>query len=145
MQIGRAARVVGIGLLLPLLAAAPAMTQRRPRVSVHKRFVRPSSLSGAGGDVRLSVTVRGRNVDINSVRARGEVLGGPVGNAVTLNRRGDVYTGTVVVPRNTQTRRTRASIVLYVDTTGGLVQRVIARLPMGPGDDSLPPPPPPVN
>jgi hypothetical protein len=138
-----------IALLAPVLAQPAAAQARKkgPTAVVRVRNVTPKTLGANGSNVTLRVQVTVRNGRANAVHALGKVAGGATGQWIRLTqRKNGIYAGTIRVPGNPTTRRTTAEIYLNIDARGAggrkNIRRVVARLPVQKGDDSLPPPPP---
>lgn len=139
-------------LILPLtllmagacVALAPRVADaaRGKAVTIKKLSIAPTSFSSAGGNVTVKVKVTAKDATITSVRGQSQFpgRGGPI---VTLNSAGGgVYTGIVRVQPNYSTQAQRGKLMLYVATSGRSLEKSIANLKLGKGNDSLPPPPP---
>lgn len=122
-----------------ILHAAPP---RRPGpLVVRRRAMNPTRLSGGGGPVFVRVQASKRGATVQQVRVQG-TIGSSGGQIVQLTQRGVLWEGNVNVPRNPVRSANTATIMVYVTTTLGTEQRVLGKLKMLPGDDSLPPTPP---
>jgi len=125
------------------VAVAPQVSQARGNaVTIKKLNIRPTSFSSSGGNVSVKVKVTAKGSTITSVRGQSQFpgRGGPI---VSLNSAGGgVYTGVVRVLPNYSTQAARGKLTLFVVTSSRTVEKTIANLKLGKGNDSLPPPPP---
>lgn len=139
-------------LILPLtllmaaacVAVGPQVADaaRGKAVNIKKISVQPTSFSSAGGNVTVKVKVTAKGGTVTSVRGQSQFpgRGGPITN---LNSAGNgIYTGVVRVQPNYSTQAATGKLMLFVATSNRSVQKSIARLKLGGGNDSLPPPPP---
>ena len=131
------------GLLVgAAICAVPRVSEARPpAVQIKKLSIRPTAFSASGGSIFVKVAVTARGAAINSVRAQAQ-FPGRGGPTATLTQQGSVYSGRVSVTPNFNTTAARGSLVVFVVTPQRTIQRVVAKIKMAPGDDSLPPPPP---
>jgi hypothetical protein len=138
-------------LVAGLMVLAGAAMLSRPAaavsVSVKKPTVSPRGVVSTGGRVlvTLNVTVKGGRLAGMSLQANiPGVATGPYAQLSPGRRRGQ-YRAYVTVPANFTPVTKQATIALYARTSSGqlLTPRVVARVNVGPADDSLPPPPPP--
>ena len=139
-------------LILPLtllmaaacVAVAPQVADaaRGKAVTIKKISIQPTSFNSAGGNASVKVKVTAKNASIVSVRGQAQFpgQGGTISNLNTAG--GGVYTGVIRVPPNYSTQAKRGKLMLFVATSSRSVQKSVANLKIGGGNDSLPPPPP---
>ncbi len=138
-------------LILPLtlllaaagVAVAPQVADARGKaVTIKKLNVQPTSLGSNGGNVTVKVKVTAKGASITSVRGQAQFpgQGGPISNLTSAG--GGIYTGVVRVSPNYSTQAKRGKLMILVATSARALEKSVATLKLGKGNDSLPPPPP---
>ena len=141
----RSILAVGIlgAALAPLAWPAVSPAQAAGKLVIKKKALKPTKLSGAGGEVFVKVQVSKKGAEILSVRGQASIPGQGAGSAITLTRSGKVYSGHVPVPGNSLLSPVSGSLNLIVSTSDGVEpMRRLATLQIAAGTDSLPPAPP---